>query len=99
MEKETLTMNRILGKRGRTTIPYPIRQRVGFRYNDVLTFTECDDGQSVIIRREDICCGCKEQPPLVEERNLQEVLSDLTFEEQMAAFFFLTRLLSDRQTR
>ena len=72
---------------------------VGFSYNDVLSFTEGDDGQSVIIRKEDICCGCKEKPPLVEERNLQDVLADLTFEEQMAAFFFLTRLLSDRQTR
>lgn len=27
---------RILGKRGRVTIPYEIRQRVGFKYNDVL---------------------------------------------------------------
>ena len=99
MEKETLTMTRILGKRGRTTIPYPIRQRVGFCCNDVLSFTEGDDGCSVIIRREDLCCGCKDQPPVVKERNLQEVLSDLSTEEQMAAFFFLTRLLTDRQMR
>ena len=31
---------RILGKRGRITIPFEIRQRVGFSYNDVLSFTE-----------------------------------------------------------
>lgn len=30
---------RILGKRGRITIPYEIRQRVGFSYNDVLSFS------------------------------------------------------------
>lgn len=90
---------RILGKRGRTTIPYPIRQSVGFSCNDVLSFAEGDDGKSVIIRREDLCYNCKEQLPVVKERNLQEVLSDLSIEEQMAAFFYLTRLLSDRQTR
>ena len=39
---------RILGKRGRITIPYEIRQRVGFSYNDVLSFTEADDGRTVI---------------------------------------------------
>lgn len=99
MQKETLTMTRILGKRGRTTIPYPIRLKVGFSCSDVLSFTEGDDGRSVIIRREDLCCGCRDQTPVVEERNLQQVLSDLTMEEQMAAFFFLTQLLSTRQTR
>ena len=34
---------RILGKRGRITIPYEIRRRAGFQYNDVLSFTEQDD--------------------------------------------------------
>lgn len=42
---------RILGKRGRITIPFEIRQRIGFRYNDVLSFTQQDDG-SVVVRRE-----------------------------------------------
>ena len=43
---------RILGKRGRITIPYEIRQRVGFAYNDVLSFSESEDERSVVIRRE-----------------------------------------------
>ena len=30
-------MYRILGKRGRITIPFEIRQRVGFSQNDVLS--------------------------------------------------------------
>lgn len=42
-------MLRILGKRGRITIPYEIRQRVGFKYNDVLSFTETTDGTSVVV--------------------------------------------------
>ena len=42
---------RVLGKRGRITIPFEIRQRIGFKYNDVLSFTQQDDG-SVVVRKE-----------------------------------------------
>ena len=45
---------RILGKRGRITIPYEIRRRAGFQYNDVLSFTEQDD-RTIMVRREKIC--------------------------------------------
>ena len=45
---------RILGKRGRITIPYEIRQRLGFRPNDVLSFQIVDD-RTVSIRREKLC--------------------------------------------
>ena len=47
-------MYRILGKRGRITIPYEIRKRVGFAYNDVLSFAEALDGQTVMVKREKI---------------------------------------------
>ena len=52
-----LKMYRVLGKRGRITIPFEIRKRIGFRYNDILSFTQQDDG-SVLIRREKICDNC-----------------------------------------
>lgn len=42
---------RILGKRGRVTIPFLLRQKVGFAPNDVLSFTD-QDGRSILIRRE-----------------------------------------------
>ena len=45
---------RILGKRGRITIPYEIRQKLGFRPNDVLSFQIMDD-RTVSIRRERLC--------------------------------------------
>lgn len=48
-------MYRILGKRGRITIPYEIRQRVGFSQNDVLSFTESPDGRTVLVKREKLC--------------------------------------------
>ena len=54
-----LKIYRVLGKKGRITIPFVIRQRIGFRYNDVLSFTQQDDG-SVVVRREKICDNCNE---------------------------------------
>ena len=32
---------------------------MGFRHNDVLSFTETADGRTVIVRREKICDDCK----------------------------------------
>ena len=49
-----MRMLRILGKRGRITIPYEIRQRLGFRPNDVLSFQIVDD-RTVSIQRERLC--------------------------------------------
>ncbi len=45
---------RILGKRGRVTIPFEIRETVGFSYNDVLSFT-VEDENTVTIKKERIC--------------------------------------------
>lgn len=45
---------RILGKRGRVTIPFEIRELVGFKYNDVLSFT-LNDEDTVTIKKERIC--------------------------------------------
>ena len=49
-----MRMLRILGKRGRITIPYEIRQKLGFRPNDVLSFQIMDD-RTVLVRRERLC--------------------------------------------
>ena len=46
-----MKINKILGKRGRITIPYEIRLKMGFKCNDVVSFEE-QDNNTVIIRRE-----------------------------------------------
>ena len=46
---------RILGKRGRITVPYEIRCKVGFKQNDILSFEEAEDGKAVIVKRERLC--------------------------------------------
>ena len=87
---------RILGKRGRITIPDEIRQRVGFAYNDVLSFTESADGNSVIVRREKLCDNCQDktvQAVTDDHAMLLELLDSLPVELQKAAFVQLSESL------
>lgn len=83
---------RILGKRGRITIPYEIRRRVGFAYNDVLSFTEAKDGRTVIVRREKICDDCINREPteLTNTVDLEDFLDDLSAEQQRQALIHLS---------
>lgn len=88
---------RILGKRGRITIPFEIRQRIGFRYNDVLSFTQQDDG-SVLVRREKICDNCKKLAEEYEKNyTLEDFLDSLSEEEQRDALIHLSLLLAEKQ--
>ena len=87
---------RILGKRGRITIPYEIRQRVGFAYNDVLSFTESGDGRSVIVRREKLCDDCQGRAvrAVTDDRDmLRDLLDSLPTELQKVAFVQLSESL------
>lgn len=87
---------RILGKRGRITIPFEIRQRVGFAYNDVLSFTESEDGRSVIVRREKLCDDCqgKAVRAVADDRvMLHDLLDSLPTELKKAAFVQLSESL------
>ncbi|WP_293973563.1 AbrB/MazE/SpoVT family DNA-binding domain-containing protein [uncultured Ruminococcus sp.] len=92
-----LKIYRVLGKRGRITIPYEIRQRIGFRYNDVLSFTELDDS-SVVVRKEKICYNCKESEEDFEDNfTLEDFLDSLSEEEQRNALLHLSLLWSEKQ--
>lgn len=87
-----LRLFRVLGKRGRITIPFEIRQRVGFKYNDVLSFTQQDD-DSVLVRREKLCDNCKYLEEDFEENyTLEDFLDSLSEEEQRNAFLHLSLL-------
>lgn len=87
-------MYRILGKRGRITIPYDIRVKVGFQQDDVLSFEESEDGRAVIVRREKICdCernGKKAEKEVTDEITLYDFLNGLTLEQQRAALIHLS---------
>jgi len=92
---------RVLGKRGCITIPYEIRKLIGFRYNDILSFTQQDDG-SVLVRREKICDNCKEFAEDFEENfeeniSLEDFLDSLSEEEQRDALVHLSLLWAEKQ--
>lgn len=92
-----LKMYRVLGERGRITIPYEIRKRIGFRYNDVLSFTQQDDG-SVVIRREKLCDNCQYLEEDFEENiTLEDFLDSLSEEEQRDALLHLSLLWAEKQ--
>ena len=92
-----LKMYRVLGKRGRITIPFEIRQRIGFKYNDVLSFTQQDDG-SVVVRKEKICDNCNEFAEEFEENfTLEDFLDSLSEEEQRDALVHLSLKWVEKQ--
>lgn len=95
---------RILGKRGRVTIPYEIRKRVGFKYNDVLSFDESPDGRTVIVKRERICdCDLNGKNGQKEKKNdevtLFDFLNGLSAEQQRAALIHLSIKWAENQTK
>jgi AbrB family looped-hinge helix DNA binding protein len=81
---------KILGKRGRITIPWEIRRALGFAYNDVVSFEQ--NGGTVLVKRERLCDGCKatdtEQHGV--EAALHELLDDLTADELRTALIHLS---------
>lgn len=93
-----MTVRKFLGKEGRTTIPYPIRERLGWEEGDIISFTELEDG-SVLLTQEIICDGCEDlydnpknnEPDESEEKlTLQDALDGLTEQEQREALIYLT---------
>lgn len=84
---------RILGKRGRITVPYEIRIKVGFKQNDILSFEETEDGKEVIVKRERLCvCGGENGKGTVkqDEITLYDFLNNLSPEQQRAALIHLS---------
>ena len=83
---------RVLGRRGRVTIPYEMRARAGFSFNDILSFTEQED-HAILVRREKLCDGCKKTEPeggAEQELTLLEFLDGLTAQQQQAALLHLS---------
>lgn len=87
---------RVLGKYGRITIPFEIRKRIGFGYNDILSFTVRDE-DTVIIRKEKLCDNCMDFEEICEENiSLEDFLDSLSEEEQREALVHLSVLWAER---
>ena len=87
---------RILGQRGRITIPYAIRVKLGFNADDVLSFKESKDGKSVIICREKICDGCQSQTSCVTKPKKGKLRVDVA-EDKITLYDFLNGLSPEQQ--
>lgn len=83
---------KILGKRGRITIPFAIREELGLEQNDVLSFELQDDG-AVVIHTEPRCCGCHDETPpgMI---SLQDLLDELPMEAKRDAVVYLSMQLA-----
>ncbi|MGN0474180.1 MAG: AbrB/MazE/SpoVT family DNA-binding domain-containing protein [Acutalibacteraceae bacterium] len=103
-----MKMYRIIGKNGRITIPYEIREKIGFAPNDVISFeSDVLDDRSVIVRREMLCdmddVFDEElmDEEMTGEENSDEALLDfinsLSEEEQRAALIHLSVKWAERQ--
>jgi bifunctional DNA-binding transcriptional regulator/antitoxin component of YhaV-PrlF toxin-antitoxin module len=93
---------KILGKRGRITLPLEIRQEMGFTFNDVVSFERT--GDAVTVRREKVCeqrDAAPNTPPacaflnqMAEQKTraalFAELLDDLTAEELRTALIHLS---------
>lgn len=91
---------RILGQKGRVTIPFEIRQVIGFKHNDVLSFKVSDNGTSVIVKKERICDNCNmEEPQENDEVTLLDFLNNLSPEQQKAALVHLSVKWAEKQTK
>ena len=92
-----MKLYRFLGKRGRITIPYEIRKYIGLRHNDILSFTQQNDG-SVLMKREKICDDCISIDEVCTNYvSLEDFLDSLSEEEQKDALVHLSLLWAEKQ--
>ena len=88
---------RVLGKRGRITIPYEIRIRNNIGYNDILSFEE-KDANTIILKKEKLCGGCTPECfDEVDDLSIEDFLDSLTPEQQRKATIQLNLLWAQRE--
>ena len=87
---------RIIGNEGRITIPYSIRQAVGFLPDDVVSF-QIVDAESVLVRRGALREKEKTASVSKPDTNLIEYLESLSPKEQFTALVHLTGLWTQWQ--
>lgn len=88
---------RVLGKRGRITIPYEIRVRNKIGYNDILSFEE-QDKNTIIVRKEKLCGGCA--PECFDEGqniSIKDFLDSLSPAQQREATIYLNLLWAQKE--
>lgn len=85
---------RILGKRGRTTIPFSLRKELGLQPGDIVSFTVENDG--VKVRREELCDfeNCPAMMDSDDEITPDTVLEDFSFLSSHDQYQVMSTLLA-----
>lgn len=87
---------KIMDKKGRITIPFEVRQSLGYQYNDIISLTLQKDG-SIVIRREKLCDDCIDIAEATEPITIEELLDSFSEEEQRDALVYLSALWAERR--
>ena len=82
---------KLIGKRGRTTVPFEIRMKMRLGYNSLVSY-ELKDEDTLILRKEKNCDGGKE--PTIKEATILDVVNSLSDTEQKALYRYLSIRLS-----
>lgn len=90
---------RVLGRRGRITIPFELRAQLKLARNDILSFRS-SEGDEIIIRRERICDGCAGSDVRIRDaESVIRLLDDMTPEQQYNALVHLSLKWAEREGR
>ena len=92
---------KILGRRGRVTIPFEIRQALGYTDNDILSFTAQPDG-TLLVRREKLCDDCGEKQEPTEKRtsdSVMELLDSLPDSQQREILIKLSVRWAEKENK
>ena len=87
---------RIIGAEGRITIPYVLRQIIGFRPSDVVSF-EIIGENTIRVCREQLVDRDVSKPPMPKAPDLLEYLENLTAREQYEVLVHLSVLWAEHQ--
>ena len=79
---------RIIGRESRITIPWAIRQKAGFRPDDVVSFQLMED-DSVLVRRES---ACEKTPGAGRDASITAFLDSLDEKQRYSALVHLSVL-------
>lgn len=91
-----MKLYRVLGNEGRVTIPWDMRQIVGFRPGNIVSFCLVDE-RSVLVRKEELCT--QESPSRLYTRNapLLDFLESLNETQRYDALVHLSVLWAESQ--
>lgn len=77
-----MIIRRIIGKKGRTTIPYVMRCILDIKENDVVAYYLTEDRSAVIVTKEDLCSGCNSTCTETNDEELLDFVRSLPDKDQ-----------------